>query len=50
MRSGDVRRIPVDGGIHGDALDAELSAGVDDTEGNLAAVGDQELLDHGRLS
>jgi hypothetical protein len=35
-------------GIDGDRLDAELAARVDDAEGDLAAVGDQDLLKHGR--
>jgi hypothetical protein len=37
-----VRRVLVRGGIHADGLDAELLAGADDAEGDLAAVGDQD--------
>jgi hypothetical protein len=43
----DVQLILVCLGKDGDGLDAELAAGVDDPEGNLAAIGDQDLLEHG---
>jgi hypothetical protein len=45
-----MHRVGIGGGVHRDGLDAHLVAGAVDAQGNLAAVGDQELLDcHGRL-
>ena len=41
-----VRRARVGVGVHRDALDAELAAGADDPERDLAAVGDEEPADH----
>ena len=38
-----VQRIAVGFGIHGDRPDAEIPAGADDAEGDLAAIGDQDL-------
>ena len=42
-----VEGIPVELGVHGDGLDAELASGADDAHCDLAAVGDQDLLEHG---
>ncbi|MPN06453.1 hypothetical protein SDC9_153709 [bioreactor metagenome] len=33
--------------VHGDGLDAELTAGAQHPQGNLAPVGNQDLLEHG---
>ena len=43
----DVEALAVGGRVHGDGLDAELAAGADDADGDLAAVGDQDALEHG---
>ena len=37
-------------GMDGDGLDAELAAGAQDAQGDLAAVGNEDLLEHGRIS
>ena len=42
----DVERLAVELGVHGDGLDAELACGADDAHGDLATVGDQDLLEH----
>ena len=42
----DVQRVLVRLGIDGDRLDAQLAAGMDDAQRDLAAVGDQDLLEH----
>src|SRR2546421_5929081 len=39
----------VRGGVHRHGLDAELPAGAQDPQRDLAAVGDDDLLDHGPL-
>ena len=41
-----VQRFAVGLRIHGDRLDAEFAAGADDAQRDLAAVGDQDLLEH----
>ena len=46
----DVHRVGVGGRMDRDGLDAHLLAGAVDAERDLAAVGDQDLLEHGRLS
>src|SRR3546814_10689055 len=38
------------GGVHGYRLDAHLAAGAMDPERDLAAVGDQDLLEHWHLT
>jgi hypothetical protein len=38
--------VGVGGGMHGDRLDAELLAGAQHAKGDLAAVGDQDFLEH----
>ncbi len=35
-------------GVHGDRLDSQLPAGAQDSQRNLAAVGDNDLLQHGQ--
>ena len=35
-------------GVDGDGADAQLAAGADDAERDLAAVGDEDLLEHRR--
>ncbi len=40
-------RLLVGGGVHGDGLDAELAAGAQDAKRDLAAVGDDDLVEHG---
>ena len=42
----DVQRVLVGLGVDRDRLDAELAAGADDAQRDLAAVGDQDLLEH----
>ena len=41
-----VQRVLVGLGVHGDGLDAELAARADDPQGNLAAIRDQDLVEH----
>ena len=43
----DVQRVAIELGVDRDGLDAELASGADDAHGDLAAVGDQDLLQHG---
>ena len=40
----------VGGGVDDDRLDAQLAAGADDPQGDLTAVGDQDLGEHGSES
>jgi hypothetical protein len=47
---GHVHRVLVGLGIHGDGLDAHLAGGLDDAAGDLAAVGNQDFLEHERLA
>src|SRR4029434_107754 len=42
----DVKRVLVRFGEHGDGLDAELTARVDDPQRDLSAIGNQNLLEH----
>jgi hypothetical protein len=42
----DVQRVLVGLGVHGHGLDAELAARVDHAQGDLAAVRNQDLLEH----
>ena len=42
----DVHGIDVRLGIDGDGFDAEFAAGADDAEGDFAAIGDQDALEH----
>jgi hypothetical protein len=39
--------VGVGGGMHGDRLDAHFAAGALDAQRDLAAIGDQDLLEHG---
>jgi len=41
-----VERGGVGGGVHGDGGDPQLAASADDPEGDLPAVGDEDLLEH----
>ncbi len=41
-----VERVAVELRVHGDGSDAELASGPDDTDRDLASVGDQDLLQH----
>ena len=41
-----MERVAVELGVHGDRGDAELAAGADDPDGDLAPVGDQDLVEH----
>ena len=45
-----VERVAVGLGVDGDRLDAELAAGRDDPQGDLAPVGDEDLLEHRRAA
>ena len=42
----DVERIAVEFGVDRDGLDPEFTGGADDSDGDLAAVGNQDLLEH----
>ena len=42
----DVQRVAVEIGVHGHGGDAQLLAGTDDTDSDLAPVGDQDLGEH----
>ncbi len=42
----DVERVAVELGVDGDGRDPELLAGADDSDRDLAAVGDQDLREH----
>ena len=42
-----MQRVAVEVGVHGDGGDAQLLAGADDPDGDLAPVGDQDLGEHG---
>src|SRR4029079_15561949 len=44
-----VQRIAIDVAVNGDRLDAHLLAGPDDATSNLAAIGDQDLLELARI-
>src|SRR6185312_11599480 len=44
----DVQRVRVDGGVDRDGADREAPAGADHAAGDLAAVGDEDLGEHGR--
>ena len=43
----DVERVAVEFGVHGDRGDPHLPGGADDSDGDFATVGDQDLLEHG---
>ena len=42
-----MQRVAVELGVHGDGAHAQLLAGADDPDGDLAPVGDQDLGEHG---
>ena len=42
----DVQGVPIELGVDRDGLDAELASGADHAHGDLATVGDQDLLQH----
>ena len=42
----DVQCVPIELGVDRDGLDTELASGADDAHGDLATVGDQDLLQH----
>jgi hypothetical protein len=44
----DVEGFAIEVGVHGHGRHAQLTAGTDDPDGDLAAVGDQDLGEHGR--
>ena len=46
----DMQRVAVGLRVDGDRLDAELAGRLDDAAGDLAAIGDQDLLEHARPS
>jgi hypothetical protein len=41
-----VQRVFVRLRVHSHRLDAELTAGVDDAQGDFAAIGDEDFLEH----
>ena len=43
----DMERVAVGLGVHRHRRDAHPPGGLDDTAGDLAAIGDQDLLEHG---
>ena len=49
IREPDVQRVFIGFRVHRDRSDAELSARNDDTESDLAAIRDEDLLEHSRL-
>ena len=49
VRQRHVQRVAIRLGIHGDGGDAHLLTGADDAHGNLAAVGDQNAFEHGKI-
>ena len=50
VREADVGEGGVDVGVDGDGADAEVAGGTDDAEGDLTAVGDEELRKGGGSS
>jgi hypothetical protein len=42
-----VKRLGIGLGVNSEGLDAELATGANDSESDFAAVGDEDLLDHG---
>ena len=46
IRQLDVQAFQIGLRIDGDSLDAELFAGSDDSEGDLAAIGDKDFFEH----
>ena len=46
IRHFDVQRVLVGIGINRDGLDAEPAGGLDDAAGDLAAIGNQDALEH----
>jgi hypothetical protein len=46
VRKFDVERVLVGLGVHGDRLDAELAARIDDPQGDFATIGDENFLKH----
>ncbi len=44
----DVQALGVGLAVHGHRPDAQLAAGADDADGDLATVGDEDLAEHGR--
>ena len=50
VRDAHVQRLPVGVGVDGDGPDAGVTAGAGDADGDLTAVGDEDLGDHGHGS
>ena len=46
IRQQNVLGVEIGGRVHGDRLDSQLAAGSQDAKRNLAAVGDDDFLDH----
>ena len=46
----DVQGVLVGVGVDGDRLDAELLTGADDSDGDFAAIGDEDSLEHDAAS
>ena len=44
----DVKGVVIGFGVDGESADAEVFAGADDAEGDLAAVGDEDFVEHER--
>ena len=42
----DVKGVVIGFGVNGESTDAEVFAGADDAEGDLAAVGDEDFVEH----
>jgi hypothetical protein len=45
-----VKGLLVDIGVDGNGLDAEFLAGPDDAQGDLAAIGDKDFMEHELVS
>jgi hypothetical protein len=43
-----VERLHVGLRVDGESLDSKLAAGADNAKGDFAAIGNEDLLDHGR--
>ncbi len=44
----DVKGVVIGFGVDGESTDAEVFAGADDAEGDFAAVGDEDFVEHER--
>ena len=47
VRQTHMHGVGIGGGVHGDGRDPELLAGPQDAKGDLAAIGYEDLVEHG---